>query len=133
MPLEIHYGNGQHPEEKIMSHPSYHESLPEGIEVLRWPHSHPLPEKEIVAFFESRGLASTRWSNGPGEVYAAHTHTYQKTLFCVKGSITFSLPDLQQEIALHAGDRLIFPPATRHAATVGPEGVICIEAGEEPR
>ncbi len=113
-----------------MPHPSHHESLPEGIEVLGWPHRHPLPEKEIAAFFDSRSLASTRWSNGPGDVYAVHSHSYQKTLFCVKGSITFSLPDLKQNIALGAGDRLILPPATRHGAVVGAEGVTCIEAGE---
>lgn len=115
-----------------MSHPSYHESLPAGIELLRWPHLHPLPEKEIVAFFESRGLASSRWSNGSGAVYADHLHSYQKTLFCVKGSITFSFPDLNREVRLSPGDRLILPPATRHGAVVGPEGVTCIEAGEEP-
>lgn len=115
-----------------MSQPSYHESLPAGIEVLRWPHRHSLPEKEVVSFFDSRGLRPTRWSNGPGDTYAVHAHPHQKTLFCVSGSITFSLPDLRQEVALKPGDRLILPPAVRHGAVVGPEGVTCIEAGEAP-
>jgi quercetin dioxygenase-like cupin family protein len=113
-----------------MSHPSHHESLPEGIEVLRWPHKQPLPEAEVFAFFNSRDLRPTRWSNGPGEVYSVHAHSYQKTLFCVEGSITFSLPDLKREVVLRPGDRLIIPPAVRHGATVGGEGVTCIEAGE---
>lgn len=114
----------------MSDHPSYHEALPQGVEVLRWPHKHPLPELEVVAFFESRNLTSSRWSNGPGEVYSVHTHRYRKTLFCVKGSIIFSLPDLNQDIALRPGDRLTLPPGTRHGATVGPEGVTCIEAGD---
>lgn len=113
-----------------MSHPSHYEALPQGVEVLRWPHKHPLPESEVVAFFESRNLTSSRWSNGPGEVYSVHTHRYRKILFCVKGSITFSLSDLNQDIALRPGDRLTLPPGTRHGATVGPEGVTCIEAGD---
>lgn len=113
-----------------MSHPSYHESLPLGVEVLRWPHKHPLPESEVVAFFQSRNLSPSRWSNGPGDVYAVHVHGYLKTLFCVKGSITFSLPDLNQDIALRPGDRLTLPPETRHGATLGPDGVTCIEAGD---
>lgn len=75
-------------------------------------------------------MAATRWSNGPGDVYAVHSHAYQKTLFCVNGSITFSLPDLKQEVALRPGDRLILPPTTRHGAVVGAEGVTCIEAGD---
>ena len=113
-----------------MPEPSYHESLPNGIELLRWPHRHPLPESEVLAFFDSRGLPSTRWSNGPGAVYAVHAHSYQKTLFCVKGSITFSLPDSNRNLELRPGDRLILPTATPHGAIVGGEGVTCIEAGE---
>ena len=29
------------------------------------------------------------WSNGPGDRYAPHTHSYEKVLYCVDGSITF--------------------------------------------
>src|SRR5439155_1193075 len=31
------------------------------------------------------------WSNGPGDRYAAHNHSYEKVLYCVDGSITFVL------------------------------------------
>ena len=109
---------------------SYHETLPGNVQVLRWPHAHPLPEEEIVNFFKARGLSHSRWSNGPGDVYAAHSHPYRKTLFCIEGSITFSLPDVGRDVELHPGDRLILPVGTRHGAIVGPKGVTCIEAGE---
>ena len=33
------------------------------------------------------------WSNGPGDGYAEHTHPYEKVLYCVDGSITFTLRD----------------------------------------
>lgn len=113
-----------------MPDPSCHESLPEGVEVLRWPHRHPLPEKEIVAFFTSRNFNPSRWSNGPGERYAVHDHPYRKTLFCVEGSILFSLPDLSREVELRPGDRLILPAGVRHGAVVGARGCVCIEAGK---
>jgi quercetin dioxygenase-like cupin family protein len=109
---------------------SYHESLSGGVQLLRWPHTRPLPEEEIVNFFRARGEAFTRWSNGPGDRYDVHVHSYRKTLFCVEGSISFSLPDAGRDVELHPGDRLILPPGTRHGAIVGSGGVTCIEAGE---
>jgi quercetin dioxygenase-like cupin family protein len=104
--------------------------LPEGVEIVRWPHARPLPEEEIVRFFQARKQLFSRWSNGPNEVYSLHTHPYRKILFCVQGGITFTLPDLGESLELGPGDRLILRPGVRHGALVGPEGVTCIEAGE---
>lgn len=101
-----------------------------GAQVVRWPHARPLPEEEVVHFFEAKRLQYSRWSNGPNEVYSIHTHPYRKMLFCVKGSITFTLPDDGQSIELRQGDRLVLASGIRHGAIVGPEGVTCVEAGE---
>lgn len=109
---------------------SYQGLLPEGIQVLRWPHTRPLSEEDILGFFNARGLRHTRWSNGPGEIYGVHAHVYRKTLFCLEGSITFSLPDRGQEVELRQGDRLILAAGIHHGAIVGPKGVTCIEAAE---
>ena len=38
----------------------------------------------------------------------------------------FHLAD--QDVELRAGDRLDIEPGTEHAATVGPDGVRCVEA-----
>jgi quercetin dioxygenase-like cupin family protein len=65
------------------------------------------------------------WSNGPGDRYARHSHTYTKILYCVRGSIDFSLDD--RVIHLNAGDRMVLPAGTTHAATVGPDGCACVE------
>ena len=110
----------------------YHERLPGGVQLLRWPHARPLPEREVVAFFEARGQDYHRWSNGAGERYAVHDHAYRKTLFGGAGAVTLSLPDPAREIASTPGDRLILPAGTRHGAVVGPAGVTAIEAGELP-
>jgi quercetin dioxygenase-like cupin family protein len=74
------------------------------------------------------GLSASPWSNGPGERYAAHAHGYDKVLVATNGSITFHLPDMGQDVELNAGDRLDLPANTTHAATVGPQGVRCLEA-----
>lgn len=72
------------------------------------------------------GTEPHRWRNGPGDRYGAHSHPYHKVLFCERGSITFHTAE--GDIAMHAGDRLDLEPATEHWATVGPDGVACIEA-----
>ena len=65
------------------------------------------------------------WSNGPGDRYARHSHTYTKILYCVSGSIEFLLDD--RAILLNAGDRMVLSAGTAHAAAVGPQGCVCVE------
>jgi quercetin dioxygenase-like cupin family protein len=67
------------------------------------------------------------WSNGPGDRYAAHVHSYDKVLYCVAGSITFVLEDEARNLELGPGDRMLMPAGTRHSALVGEGGVTCIE------
>jgi quercetin dioxygenase-like cupin family protein len=67
------------------------------------------------------------WSNGPGDRYGAHSHGYEKVLYCVDGSITFMLEDERRSIELKAGDRMVLPAGTRHSALVGSAGCTCIE------
>jgi quercetin dioxygenase-like cupin family protein len=47
-------------------------------------------------------------------------------LYCVSGSIVFHIED--EDFEMEAGDRLDVEPETEHAATVGPDGVQCMEA-----
>ena len=83
------------------------------------------PEK-VRAELEDRGLALRSWSNGPGDTYGWHDHSYHKTLVCLTGDIVFHTDD--GDVHLAAGDVLELEPGTRHAATVGPSGVRCAEA-----
>jgi quercetin dioxygenase-like cupin family protein len=83
--------------------------------------------QEAIAVFEAEGCGpSRRWSNGPDDRYGRHDHQAHKVLFCLEGSIVFHLDD--GEVELRPGDRLDLPARTRHAATVGPSGCVCIEA-----
>jgi quercetin dioxygenase-like cupin family protein len=76
----------------------------------------------------AEGLRPSAWGNGPGDVYGEHRHAYDKVLVAVDGSITFHLPELHRDVLLDTGDRLELPAQTLHGATVGPDGVTCLEA-----
>lgn len=89
----------------------------------------PAPE-DLDRLFRREGLTARWWSNGPGDRYGWHDHPYHKVLFCSEGGIVFHLRD--GDVELRPGDRLDIEPRTEHAATVGPEGVTCVEAPREP-
>jgi quercetin dioxygenase-like cupin family protein len=67
------------------------------------------------------------WSNGPNDRYGAHSHPYEKVLYCVDGSITFVLEPQGRQLELKPGDRMVLPAGTVHSAIVGPSGCTCIE------
>jgi quercetin dioxygenase-like cupin family protein len=75
----------------------------------------------------AEGLRPSSWGNGPGDRYGEHAHDYDKVLVASSGSIVFHLPE-SGDVELVAGERLDLPAQTRHAATVGGDGVSCLEA-----
>ena len=83
--------------------------------------------EELRQWFEDQGMSPREWSNAPGDTYDWHAHGYRKVLYCLSGSIVFHTKD-SGDLELQAGDRLDVEPGTDHAATVGPQGVECIEA-----
>ncbi len=104
------------------------------MQVIRWQEVALPQEQELRRRMRQEGLSPYSWSNGPGDSYAVHSHSYEKVLYCVHGSIRFTLPDMRDEsgnmraVDLAPGDCLILPASTRHGALVGPQGVTCIEA-----
>jgi quercetin dioxygenase-like cupin family protein len=94
----------------------------------RTPNDGSFDEPRILARFDDERLAPRRWSNAAHDTYAPHAHSYHKVLYCLRGSITFTLTDSHKELVLLPGDRLEIPPGIRHGAIVGPHGVECIEA-----
>jgi quercetin dioxygenase-like cupin family protein len=96
--------------------------------VLPWTADHTLNETELRQLMAAEGLQPYQWSNGPHDVYAAHSHPYHKVIYVVSGSITFGLPEDGKSLSLRAGDRLELPPGVLHDAVVGSQGVVCLEA-----
>jgi quercetin dioxygenase-like cupin family protein len=98
------------------------------VEIIRWSGSDRPDVETIRKILAEEDLHGYRWSNGAGDVYSAHSHSYSKVIHVVSGSITFGLPDTNEKVTLHPGDRLNLPAGVSHNAVVGPEGVACIEA-----
>ncbi len=78
--------------------------------------------------FASEGLSPTRWSAPAGDAFAPHRHARDKVLFCVSGSIVFTIEASGARIAMAPGDRLDLPAGVAHSAVAGERGVTCIEA-----
>ena len=104
------------------------------MHIIRWQGSYPPQEQDLRKRIQLEGLPFYTWSNAPGDTYSAHTHSYEKVLYCVRGSIRFYLPDTIDAsgtvafVDLEPGDCMILPSGIRHRAQVGPQGVTCIEA-----
>lgn len=96
--------------------------------VTPWADPIPPTESTLQRLMADEGLVPYSWSNGPHDVYSAHSHGYNKVIYVVKGNITFGLPQLNQQLTLQAGDRLDLPAGTIHDAVVGTQGVVCLEA-----
>lgn len=101
------------------------------MQVIRWQEAASPQEQELYTRMQQQGLSPYTWSNSPGDIYAVHSHSYEKVLYCARGSIRFVLPDrpeASRNIDLAPGDCMILPAGTRHSALVGPHGVTCLEA-----
>ena len=98
------------------------------MQITRWQEEQQPTEANLHKRMLAEGLSPHSWSNGPGDEYSVHSHSYTKILYCVRGGIRFTLPDQQDSVDLRPGDRMVLPAGTRHGAIVGPAGVTCIEA-----
>ena len=99
--------------------------------VTPWADSVSPTQSALWQLMTDEGLNPYSWSNGPFDVYAAHSHSYNKVIYVVQGSITFGLPELGKQLTLKAGDRLDLPAGTVHGAQVGLQGVVCLEAHKD--
>ncbi len=96
------------------------------VEVILWSRAEAPSQEAIVAAFRAEGLSPYSWSNGPGDRYGAHSHSYFKVLYCARGSIAFEVEG--EKVEMKPGDRLDLPAHTSHSAVVGPHGCTCYEA-----
>jgi quercetin dioxygenase-like cupin family protein len=98
------------------------------INIQKWERRAQPTEDGLRQLMLDEGLSPYVWSNDPGDVYAAHTHSYHKVIYVVSGSITFGFPIDGEPVTLRSGDRLDLPPRVPHNAVVGSDGVVCLEA-----
>src|SRR5215207_3005987 len=99
--------------------------------VTPWADAIPPSQSTLQRLMSDEGLNPYSWSNGPRDTYASHSHSYNKVIYVVQGSITFGLPELGKQLTLKAGDRLDLPAGVVHDAVVGEQGVVCLEAHKD--
>jgi quercetin dioxygenase-like cupin family protein len=92
--------------------------------VTRWAGLAP-GRAEVEDRLRAHGFRWSAWGNGPGIRYDWHEHPYRDVVYCVAGSIVFHTADGDHE--LRPGDCVDLDPGTPHAASVGPDGVECLE------
>lgn len=97
------------------------------VRIQRWESVDPPKRQELEEQLENEGLSYYSWSNRAGYRYSPHSHSYEKILYVVEGSIVFTLPDRRDQIELFPGDRMDLPAGVEHGALVGPQGVVCLE------
>jgi uncharacterized protein YjlB len=96
-----------------------------GVTVMR--SAGPLRSREAIeSGLRDESLTPSAWGNGGDVTYGRHAHGYHKVLVCVSGSIVFHTDG--GDVALAPGDRMELPAGVEHGATVGPDGVECVEA-----
>ena len=100
---------------------------PSGFRRLIWPASEAPSTAGVARRLRDEGVEPHQWSNGPGDRYATHDHGYTKVLMCAAGSITFLVGPDATPVELRAGDGVVLPAGTPHAAIVGPDGCTCLE------
>jgi hypothetical protein len=82
--------------------------------------------RDIEAVLVAEGLTPHSWANGAGVIYGRHTHAFHKVLFCVSGAVVFHTA--AGDVELGPGDRMDLAAGVEHGATVGDNGVTCVEA-----
>jgi quercetin dioxygenase-like cupin family protein len=102
-------------------------SLPAPLAPLDWDREDLPTAASAAQRLRDAGVEPSAWSNAPGDRYGVHEHSYTKLLVCAAGSITFLIGPDAVPVELKPGDGFVLPPATPHAAVVGPAGCTCVE------
>jgi quercetin dioxygenase-like cupin family protein len=101
--------------------------LPRPLQPLPWDRVDTPTTTSVAERLRAEGVEPYAWSNGPGDRYGVHEHAFTKLLMCAAGSITFMVGPDATPVTLQPGDGFVLPPATPHAALVGPQGCTCLE------
>jgi len=93
-----------------------------------WQWGGDVSEDELRAEMRAQGLAPFVWHNGPGDHLSDHSRSYTRVIYVIQGSATFHFAETNEDVELNPGDKIEIDARTRHAITVGDEGVYCLEA-----
>ena len=98
------------------------------VRITRWRGGQPPTLDNISRQLEQEGLRSYTWSCAPNFRHAVCSHGYDKTLYCVQGSLEIEFAQSSTRVTLQAGDRIDLLGGVRYSMIVGPSGAQAIEA-----
>ena len=97
------------------------------VRVARWRGGQHPTLDTITRRMRDENLRPYVWSNAPNYRYPVRSHNYDKTVYCVQGSLEISFPKLKQRMTLRAGDRVDIQRGMRYSVIIGPTGAQCAE------
>ena len=80
-------------------------------------------KREAIQEISDTGWWPVSWRDAPGDVYEAHKHDADQTLYVVEGQIEFGVDG--KTLRLNPGDKLELPAFTVHSANT-PKGATYI-------
>lgn len=99
------------------------------LAVIAWPGG-AVDAADLRHALERDGCGSVfEWSDPAGAEYEPHHHDHDESIWVVRGAMTFTV--LDRAWHLDAGDRLMLPRGTVHAARAGTQGSTYL-VGEYP-
>lgn len=99
----------------------------QSVKVTRWHGGQHPTLDNITRRMQDEGLRTYMWTNTPNFRYPVRSHGYDKTLYCLQGSLEISFPQTKRRVTLRAGDRVDVPRGVRYSTIIGPTGAQCIE------
>lgn len=102
----------------------------------RWSKDYESAEEELEALFAHKKITAEKWHAEEFEEFPAHSHGYDKQLWCAEGSIVFTVDDGSSQgkrISMQPGDALDLPSGTTHSAVAGFTGAVCYESHASKR
>ncbi len=100
----------------------------EQVRIIRWHGGQHPTLDNITRSMKTEGLRPYVWTNTPNFRYPVRSHGYDKTVYCIQGSLEISFPKLKQRVVLRAGDRMDVPRGVHYSTIIGPAGAQCVEA-----
>jgi hypothetical protein len=99
----------------------------EHVRIIRWHGGQHPTLDNITRQMKDEEIRPYVWTNSPNYRYPVRSHGYDKTLYCVQGSLEIAFPKTHQKVILRSGDRVDIPRGVRYSAIIGPTGVQCVE------
>ncbi|MBN1679191.1 MAG: cupin [Anaerolineae bacterium] len=97
------------------------------VSVTRWHGGQHPTLDNITRQMRVESLRPYVWSNTANYRYPVRSHGYDKTLYCVQGSLEVTFPKTKKRVVLRSGDRLDLPRGIRYSIIVGSTGAQCVE------